>query len=101
VGEEEGRQGKYTARGGYKATVEEVERMEEQHSCLRRKTRGFLQQEVAREGNSGEPQCSEAKQRQRRKRKEISRGLVCNFRKLQGPLGKEEFNHCSRAQRKM
>jgi hypothetical protein len=48
VEEKEGRQGKYTARGEDKATVEEVERMEEQHSCLRRKTRGFLQQEVAR-----------------------------------------------------
>jgi hypothetical protein len=70
--------------------------------CLLRKTRGFcLQQEVARTGNSGEPQCREAEQRQRRKRKGISRGLVCNFRKLQGPLGKEEFNHCSRAQTKM
>jgi hypothetical protein len=40
-------------------------------------------------------------QRQRRKKKGISRGLICNFRKLQGPLGKDKFNHCSRAQKKM
>jgi hypothetical protein len=39
--------------------------------------------------------------RQRRKRKGISRGLVYNFRKLQGPFGKEELNHCSRVQTKM
>jgi hypothetical protein len=32
VGVEEGRQKKYTARGEDKGTVEEVERMEEQHS---------------------------------------------------------------------
>jgi hypothetical protein len=35
--------------GEDKSTVEEVERMEEQHSCLGGKTRGYcLQQEVAR-----------------------------------------------------
>jgi hypothetical protein len=27
----------------------------------------------------------------------FSQGLVCSFRELQGPLGKEEFNHCFRA----
>jgi hypothetical protein len=52
-------------------------------------------------GNSGELQSGETEQRQRRKTKGIFRGLVCNFRKLQGPLGKEEFNHYSRAQIKM
>jgi hypothetical protein len=51
--------------------------------------------------NSGEPQCRQAEQHQRRKRKGIFQGLVCNFRKLQGPLGKEEFNHYSRTQTKM
>jgi hypothetical protein len=61
----------------------------------------IFQQEVAGTGNSGEPQFRGAEQRQRRKTKGISRGLVCNFRKLQGPLGKEEFNHYSRAQIKM
>jgi hypothetical protein len=51
--------------------------------------------------NSGGLQSRKTEQRQRRKRKGVSQGLVCNFRKLQGPLGKEEFNHCSRAQTKM
>jgi hypothetical protein len=51
--------------------------------------------------NSGGLQSSETKQRQRSKRKGVSQGLVCNFRELQGPPGKEEFNHCSRAQTKM
>jgi hypothetical protein len=57
-----------------------------------------LQQEVAGTAVSGELQNVETEEHQRRKRKGISRGLVCNFRKLQGPFGKEEFNHCSRAQ---
>jgi hypothetical protein len=44
---------------------------------------------------------AKTEQRQRRKKKGISQGLICNFRKLQGPLGKDKFNHCSRAQKKM
>jgi hypothetical protein len=44
---------------------------------------------------------AEKEQRQRRKRKAVSQGLICNFRELQGPLGKEDFNHCSRAQTRM
>jgi hypothetical protein len=44
---------------------------------------------------------AETEQRQRRKRKAVSQGFICNFRELQGPLGKEEFNHYSRAQTKM
>jgi hypothetical protein len=54
-------------------------------------------------GNSGE-NCRgwpETEQRQRRKRKGVSQGLIRNFRELQGPPGKEEFNLCSRAQTKM
>jgi hypothetical protein len=75
----------------------------------------FLQQEVARVGNRGELQQqevarvgdqrwlqsrnrAETEPRQRKKRKGISQGLVCDFRKLQGPLGKNKFNHYSRAQ---
>jgi hypothetical protein len=75
----------------------------------------FLQHEVARVeeqrrtaaaggGNGGRTAAvaeQRTEQRQRRRRKGIPRGLVCNFRKLQGPPGKEEFNHYSRAQTKM
>jgi hypothetical protein len=85
--------GKYSARGEDKTTVEEVERMKEQYGCLRRKTRGnFCSRRWRGRGiavnRSSEEQSS-------------ARGLVCNFRKLQGLLGKEEFNHYSRAQIKM
>jgi hypothetical protein len=68
--------------------------------CLLRETRGIF---AAGGGNrnSGELQSSETEQRQRRKRKGVSQGLVCDFRKLQGPLGKNNFNHYSRAQTKM
>jgi hypothetical protein len=34
---------------------------------------------------------AETEQRQRRKRKGDSQGLACDFRKLQGPLGKKQF----------
>jgi hypothetical protein len=58
----------------------------------------YLQQEVAGTAVSGELQNVETEEHQRRKRKGISQGLVCNFRNLQGPLGKNKFNYCSRAQ---
>jgi hypothetical protein len=67
-------------------------------------------------GNSGELQQQEvstvARQRRLQSRNQsrnraapkggrergFSQGPVCNFRKLQGPLSKDYFNHCSRAQ---
>jgi hypothetical protein len=60
-----------------------------------------LQQEVAMMVGTAAVAEQKIEQRQRRKKKGISRGLICNFRKLQGPLGKDKFNHCSRAQKKM
>jgi hypothetical protein len=57
-----------------------------------------LQQEVARTVGTAVGCRAGTEQRQRRKTKGISQGLICNFRKLQGPLGKNKFNHCSRAQ---
>jgi hypothetical protein len=57
-----------------------------------------LQQEVAMMVGTAAVAEQKIEQRQRRKKKGISRGLICNFRKLQGPLGKNKFNYCSRAQ---
>jgi hypothetical protein len=57
-----------------------------------------LQQEVAMMVGTAAVAEQKIEQRQRRKKKGISRGLICNFRKLQGPLGKDKFNYCSRAQ---
>jgi hypothetical protein len=61
-------------------------------------TRGKFAAGCGKDGRHSGSCRAETEQRQRRKRKGISRGLVCNFRKLQGPFGKKEFNHCSRAQ---
>jgi hypothetical protein len=61
-------------------------------------TRGNLAAGGGEGGGTAVPAEQRIERRQRRKKKGISQGLVCNFRNLQGPLGKNKFNYCSRAQ---
>jgi hypothetical protein len=61
-------------------------------------TRGNLAAGGGEGGGTAVPAEQRIEQRQRRKKKGIFQGLVCNFRNLQGPLGKNKFNYCSRAQ---
>jgi hypothetical protein len=85
VGKEEGRQKKYTARGEDRGAAQ-------LDACT------CLQQEVATGVGTAVGCRAGTEQRQRRKKKGISQGLVCKFRNLQGPFGKNKFNYCSRAQ---
>jgi hypothetical protein len=56
-----------------------------------------LQQEVARAVGTAAAAEQRAEGARGGRERGFSQGLVCSFRELQGPLGKEEFNHCFRA----